>query len=583
MFVAILALAIGFLIERRPAPVEPPDRVVRSTIPPPPGTALAPSFDTKGLALSPDGRALAFVADGTGTPQIWIRELSSSTARVVAGSDGASYPFWSPDGQSLAFFAGGELLRIDLRGGSPRPITGAPYGRGGSWGRGGTILFAPLPQGASIMMVSADGGEVKPVTKLDPRTEITHRWPQFLPDGKHFLYIADQRKEGSVGVGQLRVGSIEDAETRTLIDDSTNALYCEPGWLIHGRGPYLFASRFDAEELSISGDPIPIVPESTAYWGPKTFIPFAASNDGTLVYLPAPSRESELVFLSRDGRREESLGKAEYYAGSRISPDGMKVAYETTGSGDRHDLWVRDLEGGRADRVTDPDPSTAPITGCTSCDPVWSPDSTAVAYGCQGAGAADLCVKSLVDGSPARRVMESPNWETAWSWLPDGSAMVVSEQDPTTKIDLLLVTLTDRPTTTPLLVTPANEGEPAVSPDGHWVAYVSDVTGRAEVYVRGLGPGDHQWQISTDGGGTPRWRGQEIVYVAANGSLMAVPVETAPIFRPGQPSELFRIPSGGTLEDVSPDGTRILLDLSTDSPTAVPFQLVTNWRALVEQ
>jgi eukaryotic-like serine/threonine-protein kinase len=572
---ACVALAVGYA---RRAP-EPP-RTFRATLSPPPGTALLP-FDQFGLALSPDGKRLAFVAaDEKAGRQIWIRDLASMDAKAVPESDGAWYPFWSPDGQYLGFFAEGELRTIDLRGGAPKRIAEAPTGRGGSWGRDGRILFAPNLT-SPIHVVSAAGGEAKPVTAYDAENHTTHRWPVWLPDGKHFLFLVRLRQGGRREVGQLRLGSTDEPGDRVLVDESTNAAYVEPGYLVYGRGANLYAIPFDAAKLEVSGSAVPIVQEKLSYWEPKNFVPFSVTGDGTLVYLPEFTRKSELVWMDRDGRRLGTIGEPGYHTTPRISPDGSKVAYMTGERGTVNDIWIRDLEYDRAVRITEQSGGYF--------NPRWSPDATQLCYVCQPKGVQDLCMKSLRDGSAGRLFYESPNWKTSGSWLPDGSAVLASEQMPETNEDLVLLPVENPAERRVLLATPFVEDLPEVSPDGRWVAYISNPTGRFDVYVRSIEMGSDQWQISTDGGVQPRWsaNGRELFHVTLDGRVMATPVQLSPGFRPGTATELVRLPEPpdvyqALFEDVTPDGQRLLLNLPTESRATLAFHVVTNWTGLLK-
>ena len=573
--IACVALAAGYAAR---AP-EPP-RTFRATLTPPPGTALVP-FDQLGLALSPDGERLAFVAvDEHAKRRIWIRELSSMDATAVPETDGAWYPFWSPDGQHVGFFADGELKTINLRGGSPRTLAAAPTGRGGSWNRDGLILFAPNIT-SPIHMISANGGEAKPVTSYDAEKHTTHRWPVWLPDGKHFIFVVRLRQEGRREVGQLRLATIDESGDRVLIEDSTNALYVEPGYLIYGRGANLYALRFDAKKLEVSGEPAPIAAEKLSYWEPKNLVPFSVSDDGTLIYLPEFSRKSELVWYGRDGRRLDLLGASSYYTTPAISPDGRKVAYVSSEtSGGLYDVWIRDLEYDRAMRITEQSGSYF--------GPAWSPDSERLVFVCQPKGMQDLCIKELGDGSAVRLFYGSPNWKSASSWLPDGSGVVTAEQMPETNEDLMLIPVDDPTKVKVVLSTPFSEDNPQVSPDGRWIAYVSNSTGRFELYVRSMDGGSDQWQISTDGAYVGRWAsgGRELVYVTSDGRIMAVPTQLSPRFRPGTEAELFRLPeppesNTSIFEDVDQDGKRLLLNLPTESRSSLAFHVITNWPGLI--
>ncbi len=570
-----LALAAALTFQKAPAP-----GALRATIEPPPGRALLP-FDFLGLALSPDGRELAFVASGSDTKRgIWIRKLSGMSSRPVPETDGASYPFWSPDGLHLGFFADGKLKTIDLRGGSPRVIAEAPSGRGGSWGRQGTILFAPNIT-APIHKVPAEGGEAAPVTKYDEANHTTHRWPVFLPDGDHFLFLIRLRRTGRSEVGRLMLASVGSREETVLIDDSTNALYVEPGYLLFGRGASLYAWRFDPARGRLTGQAVPIAPEKLSYWEAKNFVPFTASNDGTLVFLPEVSASTEMRWFDRDGRPLEILGSAGINLTPRISPDGTRVAYMRQESAQSQgDLWVRDLRYDRAVRVTQ-------RSGSYSL-PQWSPDSETIIFLCQPKGVPDLCLKSMHDGGEPRVLHESASWKTSGSWLPGRKAVLFAEQDPETNQDIKLLPVDPKGEVTIVVRTPFDEGSPEISPDGLWLAYISDQTGRQEIYVRALEGRSEQWQISNEGGVVARWSrdGKALYYASSDGRLIEVAVQTSPEFRPGTTRLLFKLPALPTetstvFEDVTPDGRRFLVSVPTESQGRVGFYVTANWTSLM--
>ena len=568
---AAITLGVALARSRAHAPT-----AFRASLPPPPGTALVP-YDELGLALSSDGRSLAFVALARdGSKQIWIRDFSAPTARSVPETQGAWYPFWSPDGRYLGFFAEGKLKKVDVRGGSPQVLADAPTGRGGSWSKDDVILFAPNIS-APIQSIPASGGTPTSVTRFDATKEASHRWPQFLPDGRHFLFMSRGRIEGKPELGRLVLGSLDSPEPTILVEDASNAAYVPPGYVLYGRSANLLAQRFDAKSLRLVGEPVTVLEEKLAYWEPKNLVIFAASDDGGLVYLPGTSRQTLLTWYDRIGRTLGTVGEPGNRFDARLSPDGKRIA-SVRGDASKSDIWVDDLEYNRAFRFT--------FRSGAFSGPRWSRDASRLMFACQPKLVQDICAKSLREGGDLAPLVVGPDWKTSGGWLPDGS-VVYDDQNPETTVDLMVMPPDGKREPRVLLRTPFNESAPEPSPDGRWVAYLSDETGRAEVYVRSASGSPEQWQISTGGGEQPRWRGdgKELFFTTPDGKLMATPIETHPVFRPGSPKALFTLPEPPNrllplFEDVTPDGSRFLLNLPTESAASVGFRVVLHWRAL---
>ena len=573
----LAVLALGIIVMSRPTQAA---RVFRATLNPPADHSLIP-FDELGLTLAPDGKTLAFVAAAPdGSRQLWIRRLSEMVARPLPETDNAAYAFWSPDGETLGFFADGKLKTVALRGGAPRILADAPSGRGGSWGADGSILFAPNIS-SPIHRIASTGGKAEPVTSYDPKTETTHRWPVFLPDGKHFLYLARVRTKGTAEAGHLMLGSLGSPDARLLIDDATNALYAAPGYLLYGRAANLYAWRFDLKSLELVGQPAPIIPDKLSFWEPKNFIPFTVSNDGTLIYLPDASRPSEMRWYDRQGRMLGTLGAPGYTFSCRVSPDGRKVVSVRGESPTApRDLWIRDLEFNRSYRLT----QQSGLYGL----PIWAPDSSRLAFLAQPGGVPDLYLMTLGAGAEMRPVFASNTWKTLGSFTPDGMHLLFASQDPETNEDILEIPVDGGGDPKIILRTPFAETEPQASPDGRRMAYVSDQSGRPEVYLRNLEGEPGQWQISTDGGLLPIWRsdGRELVYASGEGYVMSVSLQPGPDPHPGDPVRLFQLPeppaqNGTILEDMTRDGQRMLLNVPTTSRASIAFHAILNWPSIL--
>jgi hypothetical protein len=349
----------------------------------------------------------------------------------------------------------------------------------------------------------------------------------------------------------------------------------EPGYLIYGRSANLYAWRFDAKRLLLEGEAAPIVPDKLSYAEAKNFVPFAAAGNGTLVFLPESRRVSELRWYDRQGRQIGSLGPPGFYLTPKLSPDGRKVAYMLADSpASRSNIWVRELESSRTVRLT--------LQAGTYANPAWSPDGARIVFQCQPKGVMDLCVAPVGGGGEPQVLYETSTWKTVGSWMPDGRRLVFSVQDPKTDMDLMMLPAGGGEPRV-LVRTPFTEVAAQVSSDGSRVAFMSNVSGGFEIYVRSLNGGEEQWQISTQGGISPRWRadGRELFYEGSDGALMAVPWQAGP----GTPAKLFTLPEKSeprlaVFADATPDGQRFLLNVPVTSLSSVGFHAITHWPSL---
>ncbi len=568
---AVIAAAstIGY-VRRAPRPQRP----VRLTLVPPPNAALVP-FDLLGIALSPDGSMLAFSAIGSdGKRALWIRRFDAPAAQLIADTSDASYPFWSPDGSSVGFFAEGKLKKVNLAGGSPQIICDAPSGRGGSWGRDGTILLAPnLLSG--IYKVPAKGGTPVMVIPDDKTGSTTYRWPLLLPDGKHFLYLKRERTT-QAPVGQLYVASIDGGQPKLIAGEASNAVYLQGGYIVYGRGEDLVAQKFNLAKLETEGEPFAILSEKVSHYEPKNLTTFTVSDDGSIVYLPTRSIPRQLAWFGRDGVSAGSLGSSGYISFARLSPDNRRIAL-VRGEPQRGigDIWIYDVQQNHEYRFT----YAAGQFGF----PRWSPDGNQLLFTYQRKQLMDIFVKRL-SGGDMQLALESRFYKTSMSWLPAGDSFVFAEQNPTTNNDLYLYSLRNGKRTL-LLATPFDEGNAAVSPDGQWLAYSSNETGKSEIYVRSLRDASTQFQLSTSGGSQPFWRadGRELFWADPQGTVISVQVKSGASFQPDTPRRLFQMPTGAALFDVGRDGSRFLVAAPTERVPAPAFEVVLNATSLLEK
>jgi len=512
-------------------------------------------YDTFGdAAFSPDGTAVAFVGYNANGPLLWLRDLAQRDARPLPETAGAQFPFWSPDSRSIGFFAAGKLKRIAAAGGPPQTLCAVAVPYGGAWNRDGVILFGSGED--VIYRVDAGGGTPRKVTRLDPAEE-GHRWPSFLPDGDHFVFLGDAiRTENH----HIKAGSLRDGSSRDLFQGVTNAQFVEPGWLLFVRGGALLAQRFDVKALAVTGEPR-VVAENIADTGTAHKKAFSASSNGRLLYRSARP-EAQLTWVDRGGKAIETAGEPRRLGTYvRLSPDQQRIAFDTVDADGRNDdVWMIDRGRGISSRLTfDP---------ASDFSPVWSPDGTKVAFASMRKGNGDLYVADVA--SPANAAPLAPSAGPV-SWVGDNIACVTlrgSLQD-------LVIYSVKSGRVQPYLSTAFSEDNPALSPDGRWIAYQSDESGHAEIYVEEFPSHAHRRQISNGGGLFPRWRadGRELFYGAFGGTLMAVDMtgDTS------TPKPLFHIP--GNSYEAAADGQRFLVDQPLEDVTKQPITVVTNWLA----
>ena len=571
-----LSAALGLAaLHFRQAPIEAGP--ARFFVFPPEQTTLAMGPAAPQAAVSPDGRTLAFTATASDKQtHLWVRPLDSLIPRKLAGTEDASFPFWSPDNRFIAFFALGKLKKIDVYGGLPQALCAAPWGNGGTWNRDGVIVFAPNREGA-LARVSVTGGTPSDVTALDRRRRETgHYWPQFLPDGRHFLYLALSGQRENRGI---YVGSLEPEEVRRVLKTEVRAAYTPPGYLLFVQLGTLMAQRFNPNRLQLTGEPVRIA-EEVAYNPSNGRTTVSVSENGVLVYrtggvggLPT----SELAWFDRDGKRIGSAGGPGLYMRPALSPDGKRIAVQRrdaqTGA---DDIWLIDLARSTLLRFT--------FGSFNQTHPVWSPDGSRIVFASDRDGTSNLYQKTSSGAGSEDLLLASDTAKYSTDWSPDGRFIAYENQDPKTGSDLWLLPLFGDRKPIPFLRTEFNEGQGQFSPDGRWMAYSSDESGRREVYMQAFPAPSGKWQISTAGGTFPRWRrdGKELFYIAADRKLMAVAVQADSAVQAGQPQALFEPRIFGipvVPYAVSADGQRFLVNTQTEETNSSPLTVVLNWTA----
>src|SRR3984957_3795154 len=547
---AILLGAAAAMLLYHPAQSAPS---IRAVIDPPEKTTLNLAGDSAGPpVLSPDGASIAFAATGAdGKTALWVRPTNALEARVLLGATGAMFPFWSADSRSLGFFAEGKLKTIDVSGGSAQVVCDASLGRGAAWGPGDVILFSAGPT-SPLMRVSASGGTPAPMTTIDAALHSSHRWPFFLPDGKHFLYLALNHDPTKVANDMLYYASLDGRENRPLVRSQSNAIYAD-GFLLFGRGDQLMAQAFDPASGKLSGGPQTVVTgvmNDASTW----HMDASASADGLLIFASGASGDVQLVWVDRGTKQISAIAdKLTDLQVAVISPQGDRVAMQINAGAT--DLWVLDLARGVRTRLT-----FGPVANTA---PVWSPDGVWVAYVSPRDGHFNIYRKHS-DGSGAEHLLLSDDKQVVpCDWSRDGKFLLYSR--PISGIGPLRQTWSlalegDRK---PSLVVERG-GNARLSPDGRWLAYQSGESGVVQVYVVAFGNGSGKWQVSSNGGTLPRWSkdGKELYYLDPTFSVFAVPVQAAEsALQLSTPETLvsnWTFPST-PLYAVSPDGKKILL------------------------
>ena len=571
----LLAAALAVWMVTRPKPAV---AVTKFTFDVPQGWIAATELKSGPPAISPDGRSIVFIGtnSSSGRRFLWLRRIDDAEPKLLEGTEDACRPFWSPDSRSVAFFAenGNKLKRIDVSGGPARVICETPYGRGGAWGANDTILISPGTF-VALHRVDARGGKPVPLTTLDAQErEVSHRWPSFLPDGKHFFYVARRINRTSRAVLQDRVyvADVETGGRKLILEASSNIQYVEPGYVVFVRDRALYAQPFDVRRLELEGDPVAIAPQ--VQFHPSGFGMFSASSSA--VVYQAGNITAQLELLDRASERSTPvLEAADQYSAPRLSRDGQQILYDVANSGNAfQDLWLFDRRRKVARRMTN-DPAD-------DFGGVLSSDASRIYFSSNRSSTPQLYTKAVDGGEETLLQQHEAVAQFVQDLSADGRFLLYLDLGAS-QYDIKAISLSDRKTI-PFAVSAFDELQPVFSPDGRFVAFASNESGQYEVYVAPFPSGTPHTQISIDGGTQPTWRGdgRELYFVGPSGRLMAVPIETGARVKAGEPSTITTVslrPSRNQMReyDVSADGRTFLLNSTGSGRQSLPFTVVTNW------
>jgi Tol biopolymer transport system component len=573
----LLAAILAWTYFRRERTNARPIEAMRFIIPTPEKASI-PGLPT----ISPDGRYVVLrVNTEDGKELLWMRALGSFEARPLVGTDGGFQPFWSPDSRAVGFFAQGKLKWIDVSGGSVQTVCDAPSISGGAWSHDGTIIFS-RGLASGLYRVPATGGTPIQLTTVDAsRNEIDHLWPYFLPDGRHFLFLArNAQPENSA----IYVGTLDSKENTRLLQAHSSMAYASPGYLLFVRESTLMTQGFDADTRQLKGDAFPVA-EHTVRNSISGRAMFSVSENGVLVFRAGGGMtNNQLVWFDRSGKQLSVLTPPGTYNAPALSPDEKKVAVSRLDlqTGIPSDIWLIDLERGSQIRLTT-DPTS-------DLFPSWSPNGDHVTFVSTRNGVTSIYQKLSNAASPEEPLVSSAEVKYNPQWSPDGQSIIYSQLNPKTYLDLYLLSLVGEKKSTTWLQTNFIEAQPRFSPNGRWIAYISNETEQFQVYVDSFPATGAKVAISIGGGSQPQWRadGRELYYYAPDRKLMAVEVNgDGPTFKVGEARPLFEIRvvsidqsfPGNGYYTVTHDGKRFLVSSLPEAPERQQINVIVNWMA----
>jgi serine/threonine-protein kinase len=523
------------------------------------------------IAISPDGRLLAYTADSAVTRLLYLRPLDQLKGTPLPGTEGAFGPFFSPDGEWIGFFATDKLKKISIHGGTVLTICDVVQGNGAGWAPDNTIIFAP-GYNTGLARVSADGGEPQPLTELDrTKKEAGHGFPQSLPDRQSIIFTIENSGK-SFDEATIVVQSLTTGERRVLVEGGTCGRYVPTGHLLYARSNCLFAVPIDRDRLAVTGTPVEVLSgvllEHTL--GPSHF---ACSDNGTLIYLPGGEDMglNELMLVDRFGKPKRISQKRAPYDRLSLAPDGRRIAVQIGSAND--DIWLIDMERDAHTRLT---------FEAENMDPVWTADGISIVFDSDREGVFNLYMTPTDGSGTIERLTTSEVNQQPSSYTSKSHLLAFTQQGVETGLDIWLLPLEGERKPRPLRQTTFQETGAKFSPDGRWLAYQSDESGRVEVYIQPVSGSSTKWQISVDGGDSPRWSraGREIVYRNGN-KMMAVEVATDPVFKAGRPRLLFEEkyldPYFSAYYDITPDGERFIIIKPGERQRLTRMNVVLNW------
>ncbi|MEO5894462.1 MAG: protein kinase [Vicinamibacterales bacterium] len=554
------------------APARPTTRLILLS---PTGTNF--SFDSSEVALSPDGRFVAFATgttQGRGSTRLWIRPIDSLEARELPGTEGGHLPFWSPESDEIGYFSADKMKKVSITGGIPQDICEAQDGRGGTWSREGGIVFAPLNNGA-LAHVSPNGGAVTPATVLDEASgEIGHRFPKFLPDGRSFMFALVPPRSASMRY-QILVASLDSKERKVLLESAGVPVYAHPGYLLFARANNLVAQRFDPRTNTLSGEAQSLgdaVSSLQALFSAGSAV--SVSSAGAFIYLGGPIVNTKVLSFDRSGRQQPDIELPEgHYNELVISPDGTRLALVRKNSTLESDVWLAELSRAGASRFT--------FGNALNYGPTWSNDGARIAFASDLTGPWNILVRSSNGASPAETFFQSTiPYKDPKHFSPDGRFLLMSQLNPRNKRDLLMLPLDGERTPRPYVASAFDETEGRISPDGRWAGYISDESGRYETYIQSFPAPGTKYQVTSQGSHQwVRWRndGKEIATTDSLArELLVADVQPGAQLRVGTPRRLMALPRNAVALDISPDFQRVLVSVPADG-AASNIVVVTDW------